>query len=119
MKKPVTSKALAKSIARATIELKAIDIKVLDLRELSSFTDFFVICSGSSGRHVQAIADRIVEDQKKIKERPIGMEGEDKGEWILIDYGSVVAHVFYPETREYYNIEKFWGDATEVSLKGC
>ena len=118
MKKKDSSRALAKNIAESASELKAIDIKVLDLSELCSFTDFFVVCSGMSNRHVQSVADRIVTDQKKTGHPNFGIEGHEKGEWVLIDYGGVVAHIFYPEARYFYNIEKLWGDAPRINIKG-
>ena len=118
MTKETLSKALAKKIATSASELKALDIKVLDLGRLCSFTDFFVICTGMSNRHIQSVADQILFDQKKEGHSSIGVEGYDKGEWVLIDYGSVVAHVFYPDARSFYNIEKLWGDAPQVTFKG-
>lgn len=118
MKKKDSSKTLAKNIAKSASELKAVDIKVLDLSSLCSFTDFFIVCSGMSDRHVQSVADQILTDQKKDGHTSLGVEGYDKGEWILIDYGNVVAHVFYPDARHFYNIEKLWGDAPRINLKG-
>ena len=112
------AKRLSKVIAGSVSELKAIDIRVLDLENLSSFTDFFVVCSGTSNRHVQAIADRVLADLKKDGNNALGIEGYDKGEWVLVDFGNVVVHVFQPETREIYNIERLWGDATSLSIKG-
>ncbi len=112
------TKRIAKMTAKSAAELKAVDVKVLDLENISSFTDFFVICSGTSDRHVQSIADRILMDQKKNNNIALGIEGHEKGEWILIDYGSVVVHVFHPEVREFYNIERLWGDAALLSIKG-
>lgn len=118
MKKTLSSKTLAKHIARSASELKALDITVLDLSKLSSFTDFFVVCSGMSNRHIQSIADRILMDRKKEGYFSFGVEGYDEGEWVLIDYGNVVAHIFYPDARKFYNIEKLWGDAPRINIKG-
>jgi ribosome-associated protein len=109
---------LAKKIAKSASDLKASDIRVLDLTGLSSFTDFFVVCSGTSNRHVQSVADKVVEDQKKAGNSPFGVEGYEKCEWVLVDFGNVVAHVFYPEARTFYNIEKLWGDALQLQIKG-
>lgn len=114
----MSSQKFVKSVAKSASNLKATDIKILDLADLCSFTDYFMICSGSSSRHVQSIADNIVIEQKKNGHQPLGVEGESKGDWVLIDFGSVVAHVFYPETREFYNIERLWGDAKRVKIKG-
>lgn len=116
--KKVSSKMLAKNIARAASDLKAVDIKVLDLSKLCSFTDYFVVCSGTSDRHVQSVADKIVLDQKKKGQSSLGVEGYEEGEWVLVDYGSVVAHVFHPDARHFYNIERLWGDAPLVQIKG-
>lgn len=117
IKKEITPRTLAKHIAISALNLKAESIKVLDLKGLSSFTDFFVICSGTSDRHVSSIAENIIVEQKKLGYKPLGVEGLDKGEWVLIDYGSVVAHVFHPTIREYYNVERLWGDSKKVSIK--
>lgn len=111
------SKTLASSVAKSASDLKAIDIQVMNLSKLASFTDFFVVCSGTSDRHVRAIADNIELEQKKNGIRPIGVEGYDKGDWILVDFGSVVAHVFHTGAREFYGIERLWGDAKHVSIK--
>ena len=118
MRKSVGSRILAKSVAASASALKAIDIKVLDLSKLSSFTDFFVIASGTSVRHIQSIAERIVRDQKLDHRLAIGIEGMERGGWILVDYGNVVAHIFLSDTRKFYNIEKLWGDARRVNFKG-
>ncbi len=126
------SRDLAKKIAQEAYDTKADDIVILDLTKLSSFTDFFVIASGKSDRHVQAIANHIQSLSKRQRrvegEAPSGLpvegatrapaiEGYREGHWILLDYGSVVAHIFYEETREFYGIEKFWGDAPQVKLQ--
>ncbi len=115
----MTSRDLARQIAQAAFDTKAEDLMVLDLRKLSSFTEFFVIASGRSDRQVQAISNNIQEalsrDGKKIA--PIGVEGYQKGHWVLIDYGSVVAHVFYEEARAFYALDKFWGDAPHIKFR--
>jgi len=112
------SRTIAKSIASIASDHKAIDVAVLDLRKLTSFTDYFVICSGASDRQVKAIAWAIHEKMKEKGHPPLGEEGLDAGHWALIDYGNVVAHVFYEDDREYYQLEKFWHDAPRVSIKG-
>lgn len=117
MSRGKTAKMLAADIAESVSSLKAFDIKILNLSKLSSFTDFFVVCSGTSSRHVQSIADRVMEDQKKNGSQRLGIEGYEDGEWVLVDYGAVVAHVFHPEVRNFYNIEKFWGDAKRIKLR--
>jgi len=110
-------KKLAKEIAKSASDLKAVDVKVLDLGELCSFTDYFVICNGTSDRHMHAIADKILMEQKKKGHLPLGVEGENKGDWVLVDFGGVVAHVFSEDGRDFYNIERLWGDAKRVAIK--
>lgn len=107
--------ALATIVAGIVADMKGEDLRVLDLHGLTSFTDCFVICSGQSNRQVQAIAEEV---QLRVKAQgllPLGVEGAAAGQWVLIDYGSVVVHVFYPETRVHYQIEKMWADAPEVA----
>lgn len=107
--------ALATIVAGIVADMKGEDLRVLDLRGLTSFTDCFVICSGQSNRQVQAIAEEV---QLRLKAQgllPLGLEGAAAGQWVLIDYGSVVVHVFYPETRVHYQIEKMWADAPDVA----
>lgn len=113
----MTPQTLARQMAQAAHDKKAEQITVLDLRKLSSFTDFFVIASGQSDRQVQAIADNIEDQLRKKGVRPLGSEGRTHGHWILMDYGSVVAHLFFEEERAFYDLEKLWGDAKKVSLK--
>lgn len=114
----MTPRILARNIAKIASDHKAQDIVVLDLKKVTSFTDYFVICSGASDRQVLAIADAIHYDMKKIGIRPIGEEGMKDGHWALIDFGDVVAHVFYREVREYYQLERLWHDAPRLAFKG-
>lgn len=111
------SRDLARQIAQSAYDVKAEDLVVLDLRKFSSFTDYFIIASGRSDRQVQAIADRIQEDLKKKGVRPLGIEGYAQGHWILADFGSVVAHLFFTETRDFYGIEKLWSDAPPIQFR--
>ncbi|MFH0800541.1 MAG: ribosome silencing factor [Pseudomonadota bacterium] len=113
-----TSRALAKRIAEIADDHKAVDIVVLDLKKLTSFTDYFVIASGASDRQVQSVAGAISEELKKAGRRPLGEEGLGSGQWALIDYGEVVAHIFYHEERDHYQLEKLWHDAPRVVFKG-
>ena len=94
-------------------EIKAKEIVSLDLRNIeTSVCDFFIVCHGTSNTHTSAIADSVIEETlKSIKEKPWHKEGLTNGDWILLDYGNVVAHIFQKESRDYYNIEKLWGDA--------
>ena len=114
----MTAKALAKRVAVLASERKAIDIQVLELAKLTSFTDYFVVCSGSSDRQVKAIADSVEVSLKEEGQRPIGAEGAAGSKWVLVDYGSVVLHVFYEAEREYYALEKLWFDAPRLKIKG-
>ena len=95
-------------IREAMDELKALDINVLPVSEKTQMTDYMVICSGTSNIHIRAIADRILERLKEHEIRGIRREGYNEARWILMDFGDVVAHVFDPEDREFYGLEKFW-----------
>ena len=98
-------------------EKKATDIKVLDLREIASFTEFFVLATGNNQRQVQAIADEINEQLKHLlNSRAIRVEGYATGEWVLLDYGDFIVHVFGKEAREFYDLERLWLDARRVDL---
>lgn len=114
-----TSDILANVIIEGMREIKAKEIVSLDLRDLeSSVCDFFIVCHGTSNTHASAIADSVIEETlKTVKEKPWHKEGLTNGDWILLDYGNVVAHIFQKEIREYYNIEKLWGDAKIQLIK--
>ncbi|MDA8137131.1 MAG: ribosome silencing factor [Desulfobacteraceae bacterium] len=99
---------------QAAVEKKAQDVVVLDLRGLTSIADAFIICSGRSNRQVGAIADQIQRFLKKKAVKPLGVEGQSEGHWVLLDYGHVIIHVFYDETRRFYDLEGFWADAKRV-----
>ena len=103
--------ALAESIAAAALDRKASDLAILDLRDISSVTDFFVICTGRSDVHVRAICDRVEEKLAEGDERPVAREGLANGRWALLDYGDVVVHVFQPESRQFYDLERLWSHA--------
>lgn len=113
----MNSKDLALELAELALSKKAEDIKVLDLRNLTTITDFFVICTGSSDTHVKAIADSIMDGSKKFGERPWHKEGTAHKSWVLLDYVEVVVHVFLNETRRFYGLEKLWGDAEVTEVK--
>ena len=95
-------------IVAALEELKAMDLKVLDVREVASFTDLMIVASGGSARQVKALADKVIEKCKQAGVRPLGVEGEREAEWILIDLGDVIVHIMKPETRAFYGLEKLW-----------
>ncbi len=100
----------------ATRDKKALDIVVLDLQGIASFTDYFLICTGGSHRQIATIADEIEEKLKKAKRRPSHIEGYPRGEWILMDYVDFVVHIFTPTGRSYYNLERLWGDAKRLAV---
>jgi ribosome-associated protein len=100
----------------ATRDKKALDIVVLDLRGLASFTDYFLIVTGGSHRQLETIADEIEEKLKGAKRRPSHIEGYPRGDWILMDYVDFVVHVFTPASRSYYDLERLWGDAKRLAV---
>ena len=115
---PENSEDLAEEIGNLALEKKAEDILVFDLKELTTMTDYFVICSGSSDKHVKAITDTITSNIKNdFKIRPWHVEGYSFLRWVLIDYVDVVVHVFLKEVRENYNLERLWGDAKIKEIK--
>lgn len=101
-------KTLDQIVAGALDDLKALDVQTLDVRHLTTVTDTMVVASGRSDRHVRAIAGAVVEQCKKAGFRPIGVEGERSGEWVLVDLAYLVVHVMLPRVREFYNLEKLW-----------
>ena len=106
--------ATRKLALEALDALKADNIVVLDVRAQASFTDYMIFASGSSRRHVSAIADSVVEAAKAAGEPALGVEGEDVGEWVLVDLGDVVVHIMLPDVRLYYELEKLWGEELAV-----
>ena len=90
-------------------DLKATNVVVLDVRELTDVTDYMIVASGRSGRHVRSLAENLIEQSKKQKHQPMGVEGLDQGEWVLVDLCDVVVHVMQPEVRDFYQLEKLWG----------
>jgi ribosome-associated protein len=113
----LTSEKFAKLIADFVQNKKGYEIKILDLRKLSSITDFFVICSADSDRQVKAIADEVDEKLSTQGIKCFHREGYETLNWILLDYFDVILHVFKAEARNYYNLEKFWGDAPIIEVK--
>ena len=106
-----TSKKMALEIARAASDKKASDIVLMNMEGLTIAADYFIICSANTATQVRAIADNIEEELDKAGTKPLHKEGYREGEWVLLDYGDCVAHVFMQESREYYALERLWGDA--------
>ena len=102
------TEALAELAETALDDLRGVDIRRIDVREKTSITDVIVIASGTSERHVRSLADRVVERAKEAGVKPLGVEGERGGDWLLIDLGDVVVHVMSREKRDFYNLEKLW-----------
>jgi ribosome-associated protein len=108
-----------RAAVHAAGEKKALDVVVLDLREVASFTDFFVIASGTNVRQVQAIADAVQEYlRKELRVKPARVEGYNSAEWVLLDYGDFILHVFEEKARRFYDLERLWRDAARVALHG-
>lgn len=112
----MNSTQLADKISQLMLEKKGEEIRILDIRNLTTVSDYFVICTASSDTQVKAIADHVSKETKKIDERPWHNEGYSNLNWVLLDFVNVVAHVFLPEVRKFYNLEGLWADAevTEV-----
>jgi len=104
-------------IVEAANDRKAVDLVGLDVREISSFADTFVIATGTSDRHVRSIADAIEAALKAHGDSPLGIEGYDEGRWVLVDCGDAIVHIFQPEIREHYDLERLWSDAPNLELE--
>lgn len=115
-KSKLSARRKALVVAKAAAALKAEDPILLNVSRQTSFTDYFVIAHGNSARHVQSIADGVIEAIAANGSKPFGLEGEKDARWILIDWGEVVAHVFSREAREFYELERLWSDAKRVSF---
>lgn len=105
----LSAEELKNVVVAALEEVKGVDIRTLDVRGKSSFADLMVIATGTSDRHVKSLAGKVQEQCREAGERPLGVEGEREGQWVLIDLGDVVVHVMTAQTRDYYNLEKLWG----------
>jgi ribosome-associated protein len=109
-----TADAVREAVA-AALDKKAEDLKVLEVGELTQFTDYFLLCSGQNPRQVQAIADGVERRLREHKLRPAHVEGYQTGQWVLMDYGDFVLHVFLHERRRFYGLERLWGDAPDLT----
>ena len=113
--RPPARAALVKTVVAALEEMKASNIKVIDVRGVTDVSDCMVIASGNSDRHVCSIADRVVQRSKQAGFRPMGVEGERDGEWVLVDCNDVIVHVMLPRVREFYALESLWETAPKVA----
>jgi ribosome-associated protein len=112
----VSDKAVLEKVGRALVSKKGEDIVVLDLRRVSSFTDYFVLASGQNQKQLLAMADAVEEDLRAAGLRPRHVEGYPRQEWILLDYPGFVVHIFTPRTRSFYDLERLWGAATRLEV---
>ena len=104
----MNSEQLTDLVVEALDDVKAKDIVKLDVSDMTTVTDYMVVASGTSTRHVQALVDNVIEKATKAGHRPIGVEGESGGEWVLLDLQDTLVHVMLPKVREFYNLEKLW-----------
>lgn len=112
----MTADPLLTSVLSILEDSKAIDIQTLDVHALTTITDIMIICSGNSARHVNAVAQHLLEGLKDYKNDILGVEGQEAGEWVLVDLGRIVVHIMRPETRDFYQLEKLW-EATSKTRK--
>ena len=110
----MVAKKKALLVAGIAVGKKSADVVVLDMRELVSFTDYFMICSGETALQIRAIAGAIIQELKKKKVMAWHVEGYEEAKWVLLDYGDVVIHIFHTEMRQFYQLEKLWADAKVV-----
>ena len=111
---PQSSQEMWRTAVHAAQEKQAKDIRVLDLRGVTDFADYFVLASGTNTRQIQAIVDEVESQLKKLGERPSSIEGYDNAEWVLMDYGDYLVHIFSEKARAYYDLERLWRDAKQL-----
>lgn len=119
LRRSTTARKLSADVSKAVqaaLDKKAMDVVVLDLRHTPAFTDYFVLCSGQNPRQVKAIADAVEEALRAARVKPAHIEGYDRAEWVLMDFFSFIVHVFTPQTREFYSLERLWGDAERIEV---
>ena len=104
----MNSEKLTNLVVDALDDVKALNIVKLDVRDMTTVTDYMVVASGTSSRHVKALVDNVTKKAKEAGHRPVGVEGEDAGEWVLLDLQDALVHVMLPKVREFYNLEKLW-----------
>ena len=106
--------ALQQRVVDSLEDMKGVDLRVMDVREMTTVTDVMVVVSGNSARHVRSLAEEVVRQVKAAGVQPLGVEGAEQGEWVLVDLADVVVHVMRPQVREFYNIEKLWSVAEQA-----
>ena len=111
----MTSKLLCKIIVTALEDLKATDIQIMDVKNLTTITDFMILASGNSSRQVKALADKAIETAKENNIMPLGTEGIQQGDWALVDLGDVIVHIMRPAIRDHYQLEKLWSVESRLS----
>ena len=116
MTSPPDQSAGVQQLAAAALDRKAQDLVALDVHELTSFAEAFLLATGTSARHVRSLADAMLEACRAMGNSPLGVEGYDEGRWVLIDLNEVVVHIFQAEVREYYDLERLWADAPIIEL---
>jgi ribosome-associated protein len=112
----MNSEQLTALIIEALDDVKAQDIIKLDVRDMTTVTDYMIVASGTSRRHVQALVENVAERARKVGHKPIGVEGEEGGEWVLLDLQDALVHVMLPKVREFYNLEKLWSLGSSSGL---
>ena len=114
----LSARSTAQRAARAALDNRAAGMIVLDVQGVSSVTDYFLVCSGTSTTHVRTIVEAIRQELKEEGVRPLHAEGRAESGWVLLDYGDVLVHVFLEDTRAYYALERLWGDAPSIPIEG-
>jgi ribosome-associated protein len=111
--------ALAQRAAQSALDNKALDVVLLDLRDVTDMTDFFIIASGTSDTHVRSIGEHVLAEMKREGSPAHHVEGLEKGRWVLLDFVDFVVHIFHPTLRSFYQLERLWGDAERIPLEGA
>jgi len=112
---PLAAREKARRAQAALVDKRALDPVLLDMREVTLITDYFLVCHGTSSVHIRALGDAVTEALKEAGVRPFGVEGQDDARWVLLDYGDVVVHIFAEEEREFYSLERLWSDAPKLA----
>ena len=112
----MTKDNLQQIVVDALEDMKARDITTLDVRDMTTIADTMIVASGTSDRHVRSLADHVIEQAKNAGFRPLGVEGQNEGEWVLVDLQDIIVHLMLPKTRDFYNLEKLWAPVREPDL---